>query len=31
LHLLPWMACMSVLQEQKQVTKKSLFLETPAI
>jgi hypothetical protein len=29
LHLLPWMVCMTVLQEQKQVTKKLLFLEAP--
>jgi hypothetical protein len=28
LHLLPWMVCMPVLQEQKQVTRKLLFLES---
>jgi hypothetical protein len=27
--LLPWMACMQALQEQKPVTKKSLFFEAP--
>jgi len=29
LALLPWMACMQALQEQKPVTKKLLFLEAP--
>ena len=29
LYLLPWMACMLVLQEQKPATEKSLFLEAP--
>ena len=27
--LLPWMACMQALQEQKPVAKKSLFFEAP--
>jgi len=29
LHLLPWMACMQALQEQKPVTKKSELIEIP--
>jgi len=29
LYLLPWMACMQALQEQKPVTKKSELIEAP--
>ena len=31
LLLLPWMACMQALQEQKPAAKKSLFLKAPLI